>query len=411
VQNYEYAIIGGGLAGGRACQGIHRVDEERKVALITAETHVPYERPPLSKGYLTGEEGLDHVYLKKEAYYAENQIDLFQSTSVTQIDRTAHTVTLDDGQVLSYAKLLLATGGHAWRLPIPGNELPGVFTLRTIDNSDAIRRAATDGKRALVLGGSFIGSEVAASLAQLDAHVTMAFPESRLLERIVPEEMGAFLHDQYASHGVRILTRTVAQRLEGNASVGRAVLDSGETLDVDLVVMGVGIRLNTELAQAAGLEMGEQGAVLVDEFLRTSDPDIYAAGDIAAWPDPTYGKRLRVEHWDVAYRQGMRVGRNMAGEEKPYTTLPYFFSDLFDLSLEVWGNLAAWDATVRRGTIESGSYAFYYFHQDRLTGVLAVDRPKKEREPMPALVRARPAYADVADQLADESTDLAALAG
>jgi NADPH-dependent 2,4-dienoyl-CoA reductase/sulfur reductase-like enzyme len=409
--SYKYIIIGGGLTGGRACQGIRRVDKEGTVALVTAEDHLPYERPALSKGYLTGKEGLDHVYVKEEDYYAQNQIDLLQGVRVTQIDRAAHSVTLDDGQTLGYGKLLLATGGHAWRLPIPGSDLPGVYTLRTIEDSDAIRQAAAGGKRVLVLGGSFIGSEVAASLAQLGAHVTMVFPEARLLARVVPEEMSSSLHDQYASHGVHILPRTRPERLEGGAAVGRAVLDHGETLDVDLVVMGVGIRLNTTLAQEAGLEMAERGAVVVDEYLRTSDPDLYAAGDIAAWPDPTFGKRLRVEHWDVAWRQGMRVGRNMAGEEKPYRTLPYFFSDLFDLSLEVWGDLTAWDRTVRRGTIQSNSYAYYYFDKDKLTGVLAVGRPKEERKPMPALVTARLAYADVADKLADEATDLSALAG
>jgi NADPH-dependent 2,4-dienoyl-CoA reductase/sulfur reductase-like enzyme len=339
---------------------------------------------------------------------------------VNQVNRAAHSVTLDDGQTLGYQKLLLATGGHAWRLPIPGGDLANVYTLRTIEDSNAIRRATQSGRqRALVVGGSFIGSEVAASLAQLGAHVTMVFPESRLLERVVPEEMSAYLHDLYALHGVHILTRTRPERFEGNASVGRAVLDHGEALDVDMVVMGVGIRLDTGLAQEAGLEMGERGAVLVDKFLRTSDSDIYAAGDIAAWPDPTYSQRLRVEHWDVAFRQGMRAGRNMAGEEKPYRTLPYFFSDLFDLSLEVWGHLAAWDRTVLRGTIESGSYAFYYFEPDassgpgtsKLTGVLAVGRPDEERKPMQALVRARPAYGDVADKLAGESTDLAGLVG
>ena len=295
MQSYKYVIVGGGLTGGRACQGIRRVDKEGSVALIAAEEHLPYERPALSKGYLTGKEGLDHVTVKEKDYYAQNQIDLLQGVRVTQIDRAAHNVTLDDGRTLGYEKLLLATGGHAWRLPIPGSDLSGVYTLRTIEDSDAIRRAAAGGKRALVLGGSFIGSEVAASLAQLGAQVTMVFPEARLLERVVPEELSSHLLDLYAAHGVHILSRTKPQRLEGNTSVGRAVLDNAETLDVDLVVMGVGIRLNTALAQEAGLEMGERGAVVVDETLRTSDPDIYAAGDIAAWPDPTYGKRLRVD--------------------------------------------------------------------------------------------------------------------
>jgi NADPH-dependent 2,4-dienoyl-CoA reductase/sulfur reductase-like enzyme len=402
----KYVIIGGGLAGARACQGIRRADKEGKIVLITAEHHVPYHRPPLSKGYLTGKEGLDHVYWKDEAYFDQNNIELVLDVRATGIDPAARRVTLDDGRVLEYEKLLLATGGHPWRLPIPGNDLPGVLTLRTLDDSQAIRKAAGTGVRALVVGGSFIGSEVASSLAQLGTNVTMVFPESRLLERIAPEELSAALYKKYAANGVRILTGSKPERFEGAGKVERVKLDSGETLDVDLVVMGVGIRLNTELAREAGLEMWDRGAVVVDRYLRTSDPNIYAAGDIAAWPDRTFGKRLRVEHWDVAWRMGMRAGRNMAGDERRYVTLPYFFSDLFDLSFEVWGDLTAWDRTVTRGSLESGSFAFYYFDQGTLVGVLAVGRPDEERKPMGALVKARPAYPDVADKLRNEGVSL-----
>ena len=409
MSEFKYVIVGGGLAGGRACQGIRAVDTEGAVVLVTAEEHLPYERPPLSKGYLTGKEGLDHVYFKPEAYYAENQVEVIQGETVVRVDPAAHSIALKSGQAIGYNKLLLATGGRAWRLPIVGGELPGVYTLRTIEDSNAIREAAQPGKAALVLGGSFIGSEVAASLSQLSAEVTMVFPESRLLERVATEELSNFLHAKYADHGVRILSGRTPDRLEGSGAVERVVLDNGTALDVDFVVMGVGVRLNSELARDAGLQMGDRGAVVVDEFLRTSDPDIYAAGDIAAWPDPTFGKRLRVEHWDVAWRQGLRAGRNMAGEGKPYTTLPYFFSDLYDLSFEVWGDLAAWDQTVRRGSIESGSFAFYYFGQGNLTGVLAVDRPDEERKPMQALVKARLSYDAVAAQLCDDEVDLEAL--
>jgi NADPH-dependent 2,4-dienoyl-CoA reductase/sulfur reductase-like enzyme len=409
MQSYEYVIIGGGLAGQRAGDGIRKVDAEGTIALVTAEPHVPYERPPLSKGYLTGKKGLDRVYLKEDAYYAQNAIEVITGTRATRIDPAARSVTLGDGRTLGYEKLLLATGGRAWRLPIPGNDLPGVFTLRTIEDSDGIREAAQHGKPALVLGGSFIGSEVASSLAQLGLAVTMVFPEGRLLELVVPQELSALLHAKYVANGVRILSGTKPERLEGDGQVERAVLDSGETLDIDLVVMGVGVRLNSELAHDAGLEMGERGAVVVDETLRTSDPHIYAAGDIAAWPDPTFGKRLRVEHWDVARRQGLRAGRNMAGEEKPYTALPYFFSDLFDLSFEVWGDLSAWDRTVTRGTLESGSFALYYFAQGKMVGVLAVGRPDEERKPMQALVKSRPVYEDVKARLTDEAVDLSRL--
>ena len=237
----------------------------------------------------------------------------------------------------------------------------------------------------------------------------MVFPETRLLERIVPEEVSTFLQVKYEAKGVRILAGTKPDRLEGNGKVERVKLDNGETLDVELVVMGVGIRLDTELARDAGLELGEKGAVVVDEYLRTSDPNIYAVGDIAAWPNPTFGKRLRVEHWDVARRQGLRAGRNMAGEIKSYTALPYFFSDLFDFSFEVWGDLTAWDQTVLRGTLEGGSFALYYFDRGRMVGVLAAGRPDEERKPIQVLVKARPLYEDMAAKLSDEGVDLATL--
>jgi NADPH-dependent 2,4-dienoyl-CoA reductase/sulfur reductase-like enzyme len=411
METYKYVIIGGGLAGQRACDGIRKVDTDGTVALVTEEPHMPYQRPPLSKGYLTGKEELDHVYIREDDYYAQNHIEVISGVRATKVDPAARSATLGEGRMLGYEKLLLATGGHAWRLPIPGNDLPEVFTLRTIEDADRIREAAGSGKRALVLGGSFIGSEVGASLAQLGLNVTMVFPEGRLLERIVPEELSAFLDAKYEANGVRILFGAKPRSLEGKGTVERVELDNGQTLDVDLVVMGVGIRLNTELARDAGLEMGEKGAVIVDECLRTSDPNVYAAGDIAAYPDPSSGKRLRVEHWDVARRQGLRAGRNMAGEEKPYTSLPYFFSDLFDLSFEAWGDLTTWDQTVLRGTLESGSFAFYYFDQDRMVGVLAAGRPDEERKPMQALVKARLAYEDVATKLRDEGVDLSTLAG
>jgi NADPH-dependent 2,4-dienoyl-CoA reductase/sulfur reductase-like enzyme len=406
MEAYKYVVIGGGLAGQRGADGIRKVDEEGSVALVTMEPYMPYQRPPLSKGYLMGEEGLGKVYVKEDAYYNENDIDVISGVRATWLALDTHVVTLDNGRLLQYEKLLLATGGYARCLQIPGNELSGVFTLRTIKDADAIRAAVEGAKRALILGGSFIGSEVASSLAQLGLEVTMVFPESRLLELVVPKELSDWLRAKYEAQGVRVLAGNTPERFEGEGKLERVVLTGGEVLDVDLAIMGVGIRLNTELAQAAGIEMRDDGAVLVDEYLRTSDSDIYAAGDIAAWPDATFGKRLRVEHWDVARRQGRRAGQNMAGDEKPYTSLPYFFSDLFDLSFEVWGDLTNWDQVVRRGALEDGRFAYYYFAQGKLTGVLASGRPDDERKPMQALVKARPAYEDVAAKLVYENVGL-----
>ncbi|MGM0401840.1 MAG: NAD(P)/FAD-dependent oxidoreductase, partial [Chloroflexota bacterium] len=275
----------------------------------------------------------------------------------------------------------------------------------------AIQEAGGEGKHALIMGGSFIGSEVASSLTQRGAEVTMIFPESGILGYIVSKGLSEFLTEVYQQKNVTVLPEVICETLEGDGNVERAVLSNGQSLDVDLVVMGVGIALNTELAQEAGLELGEDEAVIVDEHLRSSDPNIYCAGDIAAWPDPTFGERLRVEHWDVARRQGRRAGRNMAGEEEAYNALPYFFSDMFDLSFEVWGNLASWERTVERGSLEERSVAYYYFDEGKMVGVFAMGRPSEERSPMQELVKARVAYDEVADVLRDEGVELETLLG
>ncbi len=399
---YRYVIIGGGLAGGNAVDAIREIDGEGSLALVSQEPHNPYQRPPLSKGFLMGQAGREKVYLRSAGHYAKKKVDLLVGVRATGLSPETRFVTLDDGRTLKYGRLLLATGGRARRLPIPGNDLPGVFALRSIEDSERIRDAAGEGKRALILGGSFIGSEVASSLAQLGTQVTMVFPDRRLLERIAPQELGEFLQTLYRDRGVNILPETTAERLEGQDGVERAVLDDGQVVDVDLVVMGVGIELNTELARRAGLDVDDAGGVVVDEHLCTSNPCIYAAGDIAAWPDPTFGRQLRLEHWDVAKNQGICAGRNMAGEVEAYTTLPYFFSDLFDLSFEVWGNLDSWDETILRGSLEEGSFAFYYFDDGRMVGVLALDRPDEERDAMQDLVKQRPALDTVAARLRQE---------
>jgi 3-phenylpropionate/trans-cinnamate dioxygenase ferredoxin reductase subunit len=399
MESYKYVIIGGGIAGGNAVAGIREIDADSTVALVTQETHLPYQRPPLSKGYLQGKSKLNKVYLRNKDYYQEKAIAILTDKRVVKLFPAKHTLLLNDGQELAFAKLLLATGSNAWRLPIEGGALSGVFTLRSIEDSDAIRKAAVPGKHALVLGGSFIGAEVAASLCEMGVDVTMVFPESRLLERIVPEDLSSFLKAKYEAQGVRILTGITPAQLTGVDFVEHAQLSNHETLDVNLVVMGVGIRLNTQLAKEAGLQLNASGAVMVDETLRTSDPDIYAAGDIAAWPDPTFNTRLRVEHWDVARRQGKHAGHNMVGNHDAYTTLPYFFSDMFDFSFEVWGNLNTWDRAVLQGELDADSFMFFYFNQGTMVGCLAVNPTDASREAIPLLVHDRPAYLDVAEQL------------
>lgn len=406
MRTYPYLIIGGGLAGGKAVDGIREEDEEGKIGLISKAEHPPHVRPPLSKAYLRGEVGLEKVYLESAENYQDRDVDLLLGKEVTRLDPEDHKVALDDGEEISYEKLLLATGGSAIRLPIWGSELKNVFTLRSIEDSQEIRNMAGENTRALVMGGSFIGAEVSASISQLGTQVVQIFPEQRLLEHVVPEELSRHLHDLYDEHNVRILPATISEGLEGEVAVQRAILNNGEKIDIDFVVMGVGIKLDSQLADEAGLDVRQDGTVVVNQTLQTSHPDIYAAGDITNWPDPNSEGRLHVEHWDVARRQGRTAGRNMAGRDESYTALPYFFSDLYDFSFEVWGDLSNWTQTVRRGSLEDGSFAYYYFEQGRLIGVLAVGRPDQEREAMKSLPDQQPAYADVAEKLADESYDL-----
>lgn len=406
MTEYQYLIIGGGIAGGKACQGIREVDPEGSVGLITAEDHPPYQRPPLSKGYLTAQVDLDKVYLKPEKEYREMGVELHLGKTAVRIEPGEKSVILDDGEEIGYQKLLLATGARANRLPLWGNELEKVFTLRNIEDARQIREAAGVNKRALVLGGSFIGSEAAASLTQIGTQVVMAFPENQLLEHVVPPELGRRLEASFAGKKVRILPGTVAETLEGEREVRWAVLDNLERLDVDLVVMGVGVRLNTDLARQAGIDLLQDGSVVVDQHLQTNQPDIYAAGDITSWPDPGSDRMLHMEHWDVARRQGLTVGRNLAGEEEIYQAVPYFFSDLFDFSFEVWGELSGWEDTALRGSLDEGSFAYYYYRDQRLSGILAVDRPEEEREFMEKLAAARPAQRELEGKIEDEGFEL-----
>jgi 3-phenylpropionate/trans-cinnamate dioxygenase ferredoxin reductase subunit len=409
MEDVKYLIVGGGLAAARACEGIRELDGDGTIAIVTAEHHLPYNRPPLSKAYLRGERPLSRVYVQSEAYYQERAIAVYTGVEATRITRRSRRVTLADGDSIGYEELLLATGGRAWRLPLAGADLPGVYTLRTIDDCDAIRDAARTAKSVLVIGGSFIGCEVTASLAQMGVPVTMCFLEDYPLQAVVSPDLGRHVQALLQQRGVTVIAATRPERVEGDGRAERVQLEDGTLVQADLVIMGVGIRLNTQLARDAELDLTDLSAVVVDEHLRTSDPHIYAAGDIAAWPEPASGQRTRVEHWDVASNQGHCAGRNMAGAGEEYRTLPYFFSDILDLSFEAWGNLARADQILVRGSLEQNSVSYWYVRGGRLAGVLAIGRPDQERDPMQALVSAGPAIEEIEVSLMDASTDLATL--
>lgn len=360
-RSHPYIIIGGGLAGAAAIEGIRQHDGTGSILLISTETDPPYDRPPLSKKLWTGAKTVEEIFVHQQPFYTEHGVELKLATEITGLDLAGHVVYDRSGNVFSYKKLLLATGGTPRRLAIPGGDLQGLSYFRTLDDYRKLRTAATQGKCAVVIGGGFIGSEMAASLSMNGVAVTMIFPQQWLVERVFPESLGRALTDYYRAKGI-VVAQDVPSSIERRGDEYVIQTRGGGRHIADLVVVGIGISPNISLAEAAGLKTGN--GILADEFLRTSDPDVYAAGDVAFFPEQILGPR-RIEHWDNAISQGKHAGRNMAGANEPFTELPFFFSDLFEFGYEAVGEcnsrlqtFADWQEPNKTGVI-------YYLDPDR----------------------------------------------
>jgi 3-phenylpropionate/trans-cinnamate dioxygenase ferredoxin reductase subunit len=351
------AIVGAGLAGASAAEALRKDGYDGPIALFGDEPRLPYLRPPLSKDYLRGESELDTVFVHPKAWYDEQRIALYPSTPVRAIEPAAKQLLLEDGSRVAFDRLLLATGASSRRLDVPGHDLPSVHYLRTLADADAIRRAALGTHRAVVVGGGWIGAEVAASIRQLGLPVAMIAEESVPLERVLGAEVGAIYRDLHAEHGVELVMNRRVAAFRGRSAVEAVETADGTRIEGDLVVVGVGAVPRTGLAQDAGLDVGN--GIIVDERLETSAPGIYAAGDVAAAWHPVLHARLRVEHWDNARRQGRAAARNMLGHAEAYARIPYFYSDQYDLGMEYAGYAPRWDRIVFRG--EPASRAFVAF--------------------------------------------------
>lgn len=360
MRNYKYLIIGGGMTADAAVSGIRELDSKGSIGLISAESNPPYDRPPLSKKLWQGQ-SLESVW----RHTKENNAELHLGRMVNKIDVQHKTVTDHRKEVYSFGKLLLATGGSPRRLPFGGDN---IIYFRTLGDYRRLRDRAITGKRFAVIGGGFIGSEIAAAMAMNDKEVVMLFPGSGICDRIFPFDLSQFLNDFYRQKGVEVRSGESAVGLERKG--GKFVLktQSGRELVVDGVVAGVGIQPNLDLATMAGLQTGD--GIVVDEYLCTSRPEIYAAGDVASFYNPALDRRLRVEHEDNANTMGRLVGRNMAGSSEKYHHLPSFYSDLFELGYEAVGELdlrlntlANWKEPYREGVV-------YYQQEGRVRGVL-----------------------------------------
>ena len=373
MDHLPYVIIGGGLAGNAAAEAIRRRDKTGRVVVICAEPHLPYDRVPLSKDYLLGKIERQQVFLKNPRFYERNTIEMLLHNPATALDVAQRQVTLSNGQQLGFDKLLLATGGRPRRLSIAGAELEGLYYLRNLEDTEAIQRGLQGARRAVVIGGGFIGCELAAGFAQLGLQTTVVELTPAPLSLVVDAETSAFVTAYLQQQGVTVLTDTAATQFLGAQGRVRAIVtNTGQEIAADLVAVGVGIALNTELATTAGLTV--DNGVVVNEYLEAT-AGIFAAGDMARYYSPPLGRHLRVEHYDVALQHGRLAGANMTGEQRAYLELPYFFSFMGALQINVVGDMSRREQCVRRGelSLEPG-FVQFYFADELLQAALSINR-------------------------------------
>ncbi|HEX8008829.1 MAG TPA: FAD-dependent oxidoreductase [Trebonia sp.] len=369
-----FVIVGGGLAGAKAAETLREEGFDGAVVLFGTELERPYERPPLSKGYLQGNDERESVFVHPEQWYAEHDVDLRAGVTVDAIDPAGHTVAFG-GQTQSYDKLLLATGASARQIDIPGTDLDGVFYLRTLGDSERLRSSLGGGRRVVVIGAGWIGLETAAAARQAGGSVTVVEPQPAALLAALGPELGGMFTDLHRSRGVQFRFGETAKEIHGDAArrVGSVVTSDGTVVPADVVVIGVGAVPNDRLASAAGLEVS--GGVLADAALRTSDPDIYAAGDVANWFNPLFGRRIRVEHWGNALIGGPAAARSMLGKNVTYDPVPYFYSDQYDLGMECAGlpSPGSYDQVVYRGDREGMEFIAFWLSGGRLVAGMNVN--------------------------------------
>jgi len=364
-------IIGGGAAGFAAAEMLRRRGFAGDVTMLSNDSAAPVDRPNLSKDYLAGSAPEDWVPLRGDSWYADNKVTLRLKTEVASFDPKAKTVSLSDGTSLPYDRLLLATGAEPVKLPLPGADLPHVHLLRSLDDSRAIIAAAKSAKRAVVIGASFIGLEVAAALRAREIEVHVVAPEKRPLEKVFGPELGDFVRALHEEHGVVFHLEDGVTGIDAK----KVTLKSGGSLDADLVVTGVGVRPRLTLAEKAGLAIDK--GVSVDEFLMTSAPDVYAAGDIARWPDAYTAQRIRVEHWVVAERQGQTAALNMMGARTPYRAVPFFWSQHYDVPINYVGHAEGWDTIEVDGDIAKRDCLVRYRKEGKVMAIASIYRDRQ----------------------------------
>ncbi len=375
VNMYNTIVLGGGMVAGYAAkEAVEGGLKPGQLAIVSADQALPYERPPLSKSLLAGKDNEQSVLINNESFYREHGIDIHLNLQIQSIDLSGKRLLGKSGQEFGFKKLVLATGARVRTLDVPGADRGNVLYLRSLSDSVRLRDALKSAKKVAVVGASFIGMEVASQSAQQGRETALIFPQDRVWKSFFTPEMSRFFSRYYQDRGVRLVPEAQVAGV-GDSSIS---LSSGAKLEADLVVAGIGVTPVTDIAEAAGLRT--DNGVLVNEFLETSAPDVYAAGDMARYHDVLSGKQRRFEHWDNAVKQGQYLARRLRGEMAPFKNIPYFFSDVFDLSYEFWGSTEGAERTEYKGDLNSSSFSAWWFKGDRIVAAFAMNRPDAERE-------------------------------
>jgi 3-phenylpropionate/trans-cinnamate dioxygenase ferredoxin reductase component len=390
INETKYVILGGGMVAGYAAKElVDRGLKPGELTIVSSDTALPYERPPLSKSFLSGKDTETTILINPAGFYQDHGIQVRMGTTIDKIDVGNRRLRSSSAEEFAFDKLLLATGARARTVDYPGRELANVFYLRSLDDSRNIRSRAATARQAAVIGGGFIGMEVASVLAQKGIETTMIIKEDRVWSRVFTRELSAFFERYYAVRGVHLIKQAGIRALEGKESVRSVVLAHGQKIPCDLVVAGIGAIPNTELLAGSGVALGD--GVMVNEYLEASQPGVFATGDIANYPDAVFEKRRRVEHWDNAVAQGQYWACAVQGDRQAFVHVPYFFSDVFDLSYELWGDSSGATETVVRGDLATSSFSVWWLRRERVVQAFVMSRPDEEREVAPEWIRARQA--------------------
>jgi NADPH-dependent 2,4-dienoyl-CoA reductase/sulfur reductase-like enzyme len=387
MRTYRYVILGGGMVAGYAAKElVERGLGRGELAIVSSDAVPPYERPPLSKGFLAGTEAEESVYINPRPFYDDHAIDLSLATVVTGIDRQRKRLRTHAGGEIGFEKLLIATGAQVRTLDLSGAGLPGIYYLRSLDDAKQIKMATHSARDSAVIGGGFIAMEVASVLAQQGLRPTMIFPGKRVWDRFFTPPISAFFQQYYEQRGVTFAPGEEVAAFVGDGRLTAAGLKSSRQIPADIVVAGVGVKPATAVLDGV---VSLSNGVVVNEFLETNVAGIYAAGDVANYRDVLFGKQRRVEHWDNAVEQGRHAARVMLGEREPFVHVPYFFSDVFDLSYEFWGDNEGAGEVVYRGDVTSRSFSAWWLKEGRVIAALVMNRPDEERELAPKLIQER----------------------